>query len=343
MATVDYRGVRKAYGDVEVLQRVDLSIADGEFVVLVGPSGCGKSTLLRCTAGLETISGGDLAIDGHRVNDVAPRDRDVAMVFQSYALYPHMTVRDNMSFALKVRKTPKAEIERAVNDAAEMLGLGPYLDRFPKALSGGQRQRVAMGRAIVRRPKVFLFDEPLSNLDAALRNQMRVELKRLHQTLDATILYVTHDQVEALTLADRIVVLESGVLQQVGTPQELFDTPANRFVAGFIGSPAMNFLEGQGDGTAVSVMGLSVPGAADGPVEVGVRPHEIVLDPDGVEARVEVVEALGWELHLHLRVGDEALIARVEAQEVGRVKAGDTLRVGLAHVHLFDVATGVRL
>ncbi len=343
MATVDFKGVRKAYGDVEVLHRVDLSVADGEFVVLVGPSGCGKSTLLRCAAGLETISAGDLHIDGRRMNDVAPRDRDVAMVFQSYALYPHMTVRENMSFALKVKKTPSAEIERAVGEAAEMLGLTPYLDRHPKALSGGQRQRVAMGRAIVRRPRVFLFDEPLSNLDAALRNQMRVELKRLHQALDATILYVTHDQVEALTLADRIVVLNGGVLQQVGSPQELFDRPANRFVAGFIGSPAMNFMPGTGDGERVRVAGLSVPGTVHGPVEVGVRPHEIVLDPEGVEARVEVVEALGWELHLHLRVGEAALVARVEAQDVGRVNTGDVLRIGLAHCHLFDVHTGARL
>ena len=326
MATVSLEGIQKSYGDTRVLQRVDCQVADGEFLVLVGPSGCGKSTLLRCIAGLEEISSGELEIDGRRMNEVAPRDRDVAMVFQSYALYPHMTVRENMAFGLKVRGTPKAEIEARVAEASSMLGLDELLDRLPKAMSGGQRQRVAMGRAIVRRPKVFLFDEPLSNLDAALRGQMRVELKRLHRELDATIVYVTHDQVEALTLADRILVLNQGHVQQLGTPQELFDTPANRFVAGFIGSPPMNFLE-RDDHT------------------LGVRPNDVLFEPadGGVEARVDVVEALGWECHVHLDLGGESLTARWETAEVGRLQPGQTVRVGFGVTHRFDATTGARL
>ncbi len=323
MATVELDGVRKSYGDVEVLQRVDVSVGDGEFLVLVGPSGCGKSTLLRCIAGLEEISDGELRIDGRRMNEVAPRDRDVAMVFQSYALYPHMTVRGNMEFGLKVRKTPQAEIDQRVNEAAEMLGLAPYLDRLPRALSGGQRQRVAMGRAIVRRPRVFLFDEPLSNLDASLRNQMRVELKRLHRDLDATIVYVTHDQVEALTLADRILVLNAGIAQQVGSPQELFDTPANRFVAGFIGSPAMNFLDLGGE-------------------HIGVRPNDVVWGGPR-EATVEVVEHLGWELHAHLSLDGQPLVARFETERVGRIEPGQSVQIDLGRLHRFDPSTGERL
>ena len=343
MATLSFRDIRKSYGDVEVLKGVDLDVQDGEFVVLVGPSGCGKSTLMRCVAGLEDISSGELRIDDQRVNERPPRDRDVAMVFQSYALYPHMTVRQNMAFALKVRKTPQAEIDRSVAEAAEMLGLTPLLDRLPKAMSGGQRQRVAMGRAIVRRPKVFLFDEPLSNLDAALRSKMRVELKRLHRALDATILYVTHDQVEALTLADRIVILDKGVLQQVGTPQEIFDTPANTFVAGFIGSPAMNFLSGVGDGTHVAVGELRVPSAVVGPVTVGVRPHEVAVRSGPAQATVEVVEHLGWEIHLHLLLGDQPLTARAETAVVGPIAAGDRIAVDLGRARLFDPVTGAAL
>ena len=323
MATVELEGVRKSYGDVEVLQRVDVSVGDGEFLVLVGPSGCGKSTLLRCIAGLEEITEGELRIDGRRMNETAPRDRDVAMVFQSYALYPHMTVRENMEFGLKVRKTPQAQIDKLVNEAAEMLGLGDLLDRLPKAMSGGQRQRVAMGRAIVRRPKVFLFDEPLSNLDAALRNQMRVELKRLHQDLDATIVYVTHDQVEALTLADRILVLNAGVAQQVGSPQELFDAPANKFVAGFIGSPAMNFLELGGE-------------------LLGVRPNDVIWGGPR-RARVEVVEHLGWELHAHLDLDGQRLVARFETERVGRIEPGQSVDIDFGKVHRFDPATGERV
>ncbi|MCB9758517.1 MAG: sn-glycerol-3-phosphate ABC transporter ATP-binding protein UgpC [Alphaproteobacteria bacterium] len=343
MATLRLDGIRKSYGEVEVLQRVDLDVADGEFLVLVGPSGCGKSTLLRCVAGLESITAGELQIDGRRVNEAPPRDRDVAMVFQSYALYPHMTVRENMAFGLKVRRTPPPQIAERVNEAARMLGLEPYLERLPKALSGGQRQRVAMGRAIVRRPKVFLFDEPLSNLDAALRNQMRVELKRLHRDLSATILYVTHDQVEALTLADRILVLNGGVVQQHGTPQQLFDTPANRFVAGFIGSPAMNFLDATGDGARVEVEGLSVDAAHSGPVVLGVRPNDVVVGEGPATATVDVVEHLGWEMHLHLRLGDQPLTARAETARLGEVSPGQALPVSFGRVHLFDPATGDRV
>jgi multiple sugar transport system ATP-binding protein len=343
VATLSFQQIQKSYGDVEVLKGVDLHVADGEFVVLVGPSGCGKSTLMRCVAGLEDITAGELQIDGERVNDRPPRDRDVAMVFQSYALYPHMTVRQNMAFALKVRKWPQADIDEAVGDAAEMLALTPLLDRLPKAMSGGQRQRVAMGRAIVRRPKVFLFDEPLSNLDASLRNQMRVELKRLHKKLDATILYVTHDQVEALTLADRIVILDKGVLQQVGTPQEIFDTPANTFVATFIGSPAMNLLNGIGDGQAIQLGALSVPSPVTGPVIVGVRPHEVLVGTGDAMAAVEVVEHLGWEVHLHMTLGEQRLTARAETAQLGPVVAGDQVAVSLGRARLFDAVSGVAL
>lgn len=344
MATLTLKGLKKSYDDTQVLQRVDLQVADGEFLVLVGPSGCGKSTLLRCIAGLEDISDGELQIDGKRVNDLPPRDRDVAMVFQSYALYPHMTVRENMSFGLEVRKTPQAEIRERVDAAAKMLGLEELMERLPKAMSGGQRQRVAMGRAIVRRPKVFLFDEPLSNLDASLRGQMRVELKRLHRQLDATIVYVTHDQVEALTLADRILVLNSGVVQQIGTPTDLFDTPANRFVAGFIGSPSMNFLSGKGDGQSIQIGPLSVASSHVGPVSLGVRPNQVHLDPKGAPATIDVIEHLGWELHLHLRLDDgQELTARVETSVLPDAHAGQVLRVALGTVHLFDVESGQRL
>ncbi len=318
MATLSFAGVEKRYGAVQVLHRVDLEVADGQFIVLVGPSGCGKSTLLRCIAGLEEITGGELRIDGRRVNEVAPRERDVAMVFQSYALYPHMTVRENMAFALSLQRHP--ETVPRVDVAARMLGLSGLLDRYPRELSGGQRQRVAMGRAIVRRPKVFLFDEPLSNLDASLRNQVRVELRRRHAELRTTTVYVTHDQTEALTLADRIVVLNGGVVQQVGTPDELFFEPVNRFVAGFIGSPGMNFLEHLGDAV------------------VGVRPNDVRVGEGPYEATVEVVERLGFESMVHVRLGDEVLVARVEgAVPVGRV------RIGFARSYAFDRVTGSRL
>ena len=319
MATLSFRAVEKRYGEVRVLHRVDLEVSDGEFIVLVGPSGCGKSTLLRCIAGLEEVTAGELHIGDRCVNAVAPRDRDVAMVFQSYALYPHMTVRENMGFALRLRGDKDAEARVAA--AAGPLGLTPLLDRLPRELSGGQRQRVAMGRAIVRRPKVFLFDEPLSNLDASLRTSVRVELKRQHQALRTTTVYVTHDQTEALTLADRIVVLNQGVVQQVGTPDALYGEPTNRFVAGFIGSPGMNFLDGVEPG-----------------LTVGVRPEAVRLGEGPYEADVEVVERLGFESHVHLRLGSESLVARVEgAGPRGRV------RLGFARTYRFDSATGARL
>ena len=324
MATLAFRSLQKSYGETEVLKGVDLEVNDGEYLVLVGPSGCGKSTLLRCIAGLEHITAGDLMIGGRRVNDLSPKDRDVAMVFQSYALYPHMTVRQNMAFALRVQKRPQSEIDAAVNQAAGMLELGPLMDRLPGQLSGGQRQRVAMGRAIVRRPSVFLFDEPLSNLDASLRHHMRVELKRLHRKLAATIVHVTHDQVEALTLADRILVLNQGVVQQAGTPRELFDTPANTFVASFIGSPAMNLIDEDG-------------------VTIGVRPTDISLVPvtEGRAARVDVVESLGAEALLHTEMGDHKIVAQIR-EPVG-AKSGDVVGFRFDNVHRFDPQTGVRL
>ena len=359
VASVTFEAVRKSYdGDNEVIKGVDVTIADGEFLVLVGPSGCGKSTMMRMVAGLEEVTSGALKIGDRVVNDVPPRDRGVAMVFQSYALYPHMTVRENMAFGLKIRKMPPAEIEARVQEAAAMLGLEPLLDRYPKAMSGGQRQRVAMGRAIVRQPEVFLFDEPLSNLDAALRTQMRVELKKLHRRLSTTMIYVTHDQIEAMTLADRIAVIHEGRIQQVGTPSEIFDRPANRFVASFIGSPSMNFFAGAPDDQGFFVsdgvrVPLDVPGGAAGPVPavVGVRPQHLeILAPGAaptpgaglVEAVVDVIEPMGWEAYLHVRVGpkESPAVAHVEIDEVRELRHGQPVRmaVGQEHVHLFDEA-----
>src|SRR6187431_323842 len=289
MASVAIRDVRKAFGAIEVIHGVDVLIDDGEFVVLVGPSGCGKSTLLRMVAGLENITSGEIRIGDRVVNNLPPKERDVAMVFQNYALYPHMTVAANMGFSMRLRGAPKSEIAARVNRAAEILGLSPYLERFPRQLSGGQRQRVAMGRAIVRDPQVFLFDEPLSNLDAKLRVAMRTEIKELHQRLKTTTVYVTHDQIEAMTMADKIVVMHDGIVEQMGTPLELYDTPANQFVAGFIGSPAMNFLKGQledgrfltGDGIALPVPPAAAPAAAPaGPVVYGLRPESMHLGGD---------------------------------------------------------------
>ncbi|MCO4769953.1 MAG: sn-glycerol-3-phosphate ABC transporter ATP-binding protein UgpC [Deltaproteobacteria bacterium] len=345
MATVELRDVGKLYGDTRAVQGVNLSVADGEFLVLVGPSGCGKSTLLRMVAGLEEISEGELRIGGSRANEKAPRDRDVAMVFQSYALYPHMTVRQNMAFGLKVRKEDPAEIARRVNDAARMLELEPLLDRLPKAMSGGQRQRVALGRAIVRQPEVFLFDEPLSNLDAALRTQMRGELKALHAQLGSTMLYVTHDQVEAMTLADRIAVLRLGVLQQAGTPRELFERPANRFVAGFIGSPAMNFIEGQIEDGAFAAGSATFPlsdlgeATEGGACTLGVRPHELLVqgtDAAGLSGRVGLVEPTGWESMVHVDTDLGRLVARVETRALGTIAEGSAVTVRPSEaVHLF--------
>ena len=330
MAQVDLDGIGKLYGTTRVITDVSFTIEDGEFLVLVGPSGCGKSTLLRMVAGLEEISEGELRIGPDRANETQPKDRDIAMVFQSYALYPHMTSRENMAFGLKVRKMPQGEIDRRVDAAAELLEIGPLLDRLPKDMSGGQRQRVAMGRAIVRQPKVFLFDEPLSNLDAALRTQMRGELKGLHRRLQTTMIYVTHDQVEAMTLADRIAVLKLGVLQQVGTPDQLFGQPANRFVAGFIGSPAMNFLDvsisaGQATGPNFVLTGLPLPAAET--AVLGVRPHDLRLSDEGLPGTAVLIEPLGWEGYLHSDVGDVRVVARLEASELAGLSVGDEVHL----------------
>jgi multiple sugar transport system ATP-binding protein len=352
MAQVAIRNVSKAFGAVPVLHDVSVDIADGKFVVLVGPSGCGKSTLLRMVAGLESVSDGAIMIADKVVNHLPPAKRDIAMVFQSYALYPHKTVRDNMAFALKLRGTERQAIEQQVRKAAEILDLVPYLDRYPRQLSGGQRQRVAMGRAIVRNPQVFLFDEPLSNLDAKLRVQMRTEIKELHQRLKTTTIYVTHDQVEAMTMADKIVVMQGGRIEQVGAPLELFDKPANLFVAGFIGSPSMNMLKGKvvaGDRLAVEVDGVPLPFAA-GPqvssgqeVIYGIRPEHIDIADDGFPARIAVVEPTGSETLVFLRFGESEMVALFRERHNFRV--GDTLnlkpRADLAH--LFDRETGRRL
>jgi len=344
MAGVTIENVRKGYGAVQVLHGVDIDIADGEFVALVGPSGCGKSTLLRMIAGLEEISGGQVSIGGRVVNDLAPKDRDVAMVFQNYALYPHMTVRDNMAFALKLRRADLATAMRRVTEAAEILGLTALLDRHPRELSGGQRQRVAMGRAIIRDPLVFLFDEPLSNLDAKLRVQMRAEIKALHQRLGTTVIYVTHDQVEAMTMADRIVVMRDGRIEQTGAPLDLFDHPANRFVAGFIGSPAMNFLDGHVEGGRFTLAGdalvLPVPGTTpDGPCTLGLRPEHVALTPGGGPGVVHVVEPMGSETQVIVKLPGADIVCL--ARERLSLRTGDPVSIVPAGmVHVFDPATG---
>jgi sn-glycerol 3-phosphate transport system ATP-binding protein len=369
MATVDIRGVRKTYpgSDLEVIKGVDLAVGDGEFLVLLGPSGCGKSTLLRMVAGLERISQGEIAIGERVVNELEPKDRDIAMVFQNYALYPHMTVFDNMAYGLKIAKLDKAEIDRRVREAAALLELGDYLGRKPRQLSGGQRQRVAMGRAIVREPSVFLFDEPLSNLDAKLRTQMRVEIRRLQRRLGITSLYVTHDQVEAMTLGDRLLVLNGGVAEQVGTPMEVYDSPASRFVAGFIGSPAMNFLPAKvdADGRHVVLLGghkvasAKAAGHAGREVVAGIRPEHLqpATEADGarrIDLVVELTEALGADTVIHGRLsghdGDGAASVTFQAHEAvlarlpGHVQAPSGERVPLAieegRLHLFDPETG---
>ncbi len=350
MATLTLRGLRKSYGLVEAIKGIDLDIDDREFVVFVGPSGCGKSTLLRMIAGLEAISSGDLTIDGRRVNEVGPADRGLAMVFQSYALYPHMTVRENMGFALRLARVPRAERDKKVEQAAAILQLGPYLDRTPKELSGGQRQRVAIGRAIVRQPKVFLFDEPLSNLDAALRGQMRIELARLHEELKATMIYVTHDQVEAMTMASKIVVLQAGKVEQVGTPLQLYHHPANLFVAGFIGSPRMNFLAGRvagvdAEGVVVDLeSGVRIvvpvePGAvrAGDAVTLGVRPEALFQDPNGpIAGDVRLVERLGGLTLIHVGHGaEQPLIVQTDGADAIQSHAPIRLSVDPAACHLF--------
>ena len=353
MASVDVVNVRKSYGSVEVIHGVSIGIGDGEFVTLVGPSGCGKSTLLRMIAGLESISEGMVKIGDRVVNHLAPKDRDIAMVFQNYALYPHKTVAENMSFGLKLRHTPKAEIQARVRRAAEILDVSPYLSRYPRQLSGGQRQRVAMGRAIVRDPQVFLFDEPLSNLDAKLRVQMRAEIKELHQRLKTTTVYVTHDQVEAMTMADRIVVMRDGVVEQAGFPLDLYDRPATLFVAGFIGSPAMNLLKGavrlNGKPSFITDGGAelpleSAPGGMDGRSCVyGIRPEHLTLGGGPVKAEVSVVEPTGSETQVFANLGGEKIVG-VFRERVS-AKPGEILSLSPnpGSVHLFDAESGARL
>jgi multiple sugar transport system ATP-binding protein len=356
MATVSFDHVTKKFGEVTAVDDFTLDITDGEFMVFVGPSGCGKTTSLRMIAGLEEITAGTVRIGDKVVNDVAPKDRDIAMVFQSYALYPHMTVRDNLAFGLKLRKVDKKEIERRVNEAAEILDLGKLLARKPKELSGGQRQRVALGRAIVREPAVFLMDEPLSNLDAKLRVQTRAQIARLHQRLKTTMVYVTHDQVEAMTMGQRIAVMSQAKLQQVGPPQDLYDHPANRFVAGFIGSPAMNFLtvelSGSGDAATLQAEGLTLPvpaqyraaigGSAGQRFILGIRPEHLDVVPPGgpaatTQSQADVVEYLGNEELLHVAVSGTDVVAVVSSDR--RVRPGDvvTLHIPLDKVHVFDL------
>jgi multiple sugar transport system ATP-binding protein len=354
MATVELRNVLKSYGALQVIHGISLAINDGEFVAFVGPSGCGKSTLLRMIAGLESITGGDIEIGDKVVNSLAPKARDIAMVFQNYALYPHMTVARNMGFSLRLQGASKSEIAEKVNHAASILGLSHLLDRYPRHLSGGQRQRVAMGRAIVRAPRVFLFDEPLSNLDAKLRVQMRSEIKSLHQRLKTTTVYVTHDQVEAMTLADKIVVLNGGRVEQAGPPLELYDKPKTLFVAGFIGSPSMNFIEGTtvraGDRSVLETEdGTMLPLPPTTSVEIGrrvtfgFRPEHILIDPQGIEARVLVVEPTGSETQLSATIGKNPITAvfrdRVDFQPDEMIR----LMPDLKRAHIFDQATGERL
>ncbi|WP_425960332.1 ABC transporter ATP-binding protein [Rhizobium nepotum] len=360
MANISIRNVSKSYGALNVLRPFSLEIENGEFVVLVGPSGCGKSTMLKILAGLEPASEGQIFIGDHEVTDLAPGDRDIAMVFQNYALYPHLTVRQNIGFGLKMRGTDKAEIDRRVDDAARILEVTPYLDRKPRDLSGGQRQRVALGRAIVRQPQAFLMDEPLSNLDAKLRVHMRAEIGALHKRIGVTTVYVTHDQVEAMTMADRVVIMQGGIIQQIAAPDELFNNPANLFVAGFIGSPGMNFLNAELRDGAVTLFGqqISLPGAVglQGSVIVGLRPEHLVLGdaPVAFGVRPTLVESLGSEKYVYFdaegaRIADgeegksKGLIARVS--HTGNLPAEKAVRLGFdpAQLYLFDAKTGARL
>jgi len=349
MANITLNALTKTYGPVEVLHHIEAEITDGEFVVIVGPSGCGKSTLLRMVAGLESVTSGDVMIGDNRVNDLEPADRDIAMVFQNYALYPHMSVRQNMAYGLKIRKLPKSEIDRRVEEAAEILEIGAFLERKPRQLSGGQRQRVAMGRAIVRDPQVFLFDEPLSNLDAKLRVQMRLEIRKLQKRLGVTSIFVTHDQVEAMTLGDRLMVLNGGYVEQFGTPIELYERPASIFVAGFIGSPAMNFLAATAEGKSATLASGSVidtAASADGAVTVGIRPEHLVPDDGGpLSMTVDMLEHLGGVTLLHgpLAGTDQQMVASLEG--ISPVEIGDTVRFSAPAgvVHMFDAATGKRI
>lgn len=362
MATVKLKGVKKIYsGNIVGVDNINLDIADKEFLVIVGPSGCGKSTFLRVIAGLETVTNGDVYIEGRVVNDVPPKDRNIAMVFQNYALYPHMSVYNNMAFGLKLRRYPKKEIEKRVSEAAEILGIKSLLDRRPRALSGGQRQRVAVGRAIVRKPRVFLFDEPLSNLDAKLRIQMRTELSKLHNRLQSTMVYVTHDQVEAMTMGDRIAVMKDGLIQQVADPITLYSKPVNLFVAGFIGSPPMNFMNGRiivKDGRfyfdegnfQVKVVEEMVPKLADykdRPVTFGIRPEDIYdksfvpeAPPENtITATCEVVEPMGHEVYLYMTTGKHNFTARMEASQRAEVNQDIDLVLDMSKIHFFDPKT----
>jgi multiple sugar transport system ATP-binding protein len=362
MAGVVFKDVAKRYGDVSIIEGMNLEIRDHEFMVLVGPSGCGKSTALRMIAGLEEISGGTISIRDRVVNDLPPKDRDVAMVFQNYALYPHMTVRENMEFGLKIRKTPREQMNKLVSEAAQLLAIDHLLDRKPKQLSGGQRQRVALGRAIVRKPSVFLFDEPLSNLDAKLRVQMRAEIKKLQQRLQVTSVYVTHDQIEAMTMGHRIAVMKEGKLQQVGTPLEVYDTPANVFVAQFIGTPPMNFLHGtlRDDGAAVEGPAFKLPipdslrGATRGQgglaVVVGIRPEHLHAQPPTARGesaplavQVELVEPLGDQVVVHGKLGEGALVFKLDPHQAPEPSDQVTTHVQLSAIHLFDAKTERRL
>jgi len=350
MASVSIRDVRKVFGSTKILHGVSVEIEDTEFVVLVGPSGCGKSTLLRMIAGLENITGGDISIGGRVVNALPPKERDIAMVFQNYALYPHMTVFDNMAFSMKLANAPKEVMQREVARAAKILGLEALLHRYPRQLSGGQRQRVAMGRAIVRNPQVFLFDEPLSNLDAKLRVQMRSEIKELHQRLKVTTVYVTHDQIEAMTMADKIVVMNHGRIEQLGPPLALYDRPENLFVAGFIGSPAMNMIRGRlRNGAFIAADGTQWPLATngharpDGEVVYGIRPEHLVLDPQGLPARVVVIEPTGSETQVVLRVGETTFQGAFRERVAARPDEILPVRPDLNLVHLFDAESGRRI
>jgi multiple sugar transport system ATP-binding protein len=353
MAAVSVRNVEKRFGDVSVMRGIDLDIADGEFAVLVGASGCGKSTLLRMIAGLESITSGDIVIGEQRVNDLEPRERDIAMVFQSYALYPHLNVRDNMSFSLKLRRKRAAEITPQIDQTAGVLNLGHLLERYPRQLSGGQRQRVAMGRAIVRHPQVFLFDEPLSNLDAQLRIAMRTEIRALHQRLGATSIYVTHDQVEAMTMADRMVVMNAGRIEQIGAPLDVYDAPQTLYVARFIGAPSINVVEGSVDGAAPSAHvktrgGGSIPidgrGEPGRRVSAAFRPEHVEIGDTGALAgRIDVIENLGHETYVFVDTTDGRVCLVVDRAR--RPRAGDAVRLSVRpeHVHLFDAETGLRL
>jgi multiple sugar transport system ATP-binding protein len=351
MASIELKNIHKSFGDTVVLTDVNFRVEEGEFVVLVGPSGCGKSTILRTIAGLEAPNSGDVIIGDRCVNDVVPRDRDIAMVFQNYALYPHLSVYDNMAFGLRMRKTPKAEVDKRVREAAEFFGLTDLLERKPKQLSGGQRQRVALGRAVVRKPSAFLFDEPLSNLDAKLRAHTRTELSRLHKRLGTAMVYVTHDQVEAMTLGQRIVVLNDGVIQQIDTPLEVYNRPANRFVAGFIGSPAMNFIEAKVNGKQITHGDINYPlpsavnSVPDGSLTVGLRPEQISVGPaaDGriaLEMLVDVVELIGNEMLVYGRVGEDNFVIRADPNAA--IQSEDRLLVHFdpAAAHYFDSANG---